>query len=115
MRSKPGTYKEYHTSLDNFKLRTKSGLSGGFKIAKTAIQNLLNLNTLKIEKKRLTKGIKPKCKFICEPNLGKRGLYNLLGIRLVGNSASKLKKVENFLTFYNTLMVLITYKRFLSI
>ena len=91
MRSKPGTYKEYHTSLDNFKLVTKSGLSGGFKIAKTAIQNLLNLNTLKIEKKRLTKGIKPKCKFICEPNLGKRGLYNLLGIRLVGNSASKTK------------------------
>ena len=101
MRSKPGTYKEYHTSLDDFKLVTKSGLTGGFKIAKTAIQNLLNLNTLKIEKKRLTNGIKPKCKFICEPNLGKRGLYNLLGIRLVGNSASKTKsrKLLDFLQY----------------
>ena len=34
-------------------------------------------------------------------NLGKRGLYNLLGIRLVGNSASKTKsrKLLDFLQY----------------
>ena len=37
-RSKYGEYKEYHTSLDNFKLVTIKGLTGGYKVAKTSIE-----------------------------------------------------------------------------
>ena len=40
-RSKYGEYKEYHTSLDDFKLVTKKGLSGGFKVAKKSVEILL--------------------------------------------------------------------------
>ena len=36
-RSKFFEYPEYHTSLDNFKLVTKKGIYGGFKVAKEAI------------------------------------------------------------------------------
>ena len=37
-RSKYGEYPEYHTSLDNFNLVTEKGISGGFRVAKTAIE-----------------------------------------------------------------------------
>ena len=51
-----GKYPEYHTSLDNFDLVNIKGLSGGFKILKTAITILLNL-------------IVPKVKILCEPQM----------------------------------------------
>ena len=41
-KSKYGSYKEYHTSLDDFKFVTKKGLTGGFNVAKQAIINLDN-------------------------------------------------------------------------
>ena len=63
-RSKYGTYPEYHTSLDNFDLVTFRGISGGYSVAKEAIKILL-------------KNIYPKSKTICEPQLGKRGLYKI--------------------------------------
>ena len=62
-RTKYGKYPEYHTSLDNFNLVTLKGISGGFKVAKTAIEILL-------------KKIVPKNKILCEPQIGKRGLYD---------------------------------------
>ena len=64
-RTKYGSYPEYHTSLDNFDLVTIKGVTGGFKVAKTAIEILL-------------KNIYPKNKLICEPQMGKRGLYPTL-------------------------------------
>lgn len=67
-RSKFVEYPEYHTSLDDFKLVTKKGLYGGFKVAKEAIT-------------RLQKYIIPKSKVTCEPQLGKRGLYNNTSIK----------------------------------
>ena len=63
-RSKYGTYPEYHTSLDNFDLVTLKGISGGYKVAKEAMKIIL-------------KNIYPKSKTICEPQLGKRGLYKI--------------------------------------
>jgi len=64
-RTKYGMYPEYHTSLDNFDFVTLKGVMGGFSVSKTAIKTLL-------------KNIYPKNKFICEPQMGKRGLYPTL-------------------------------------
>tara|TARA_Y100000590_G_scaffold466111_1_gene640438 strand:+ start:1074 stop:2369 length:1296 start_codon:yes stop_codon:yes gene_type:complete len=67
-RSKPNLYKEYHTSLDDFNLVTQKGIVGGFAVAKTAI-NILLEKTI------------PKNLVLCEPQMGKRGLYNTLSMK----------------------------------
>lgn len=65
-RSKYGTYPEYHTSDDNFNVLTKKGLKGSIDVLVNTIDE--------VEKTDF-----PKAKFICEPNLGKRGIYPTLG------------------------------------
>ena len=67
-RTKYGKYPEYHTSLDNFKLVTLKGITGGFNVAKEAIKIILN-NTY------------PKSNILCEPHMGKRGLYPTLSTK----------------------------------
>ena len=64
-RTKYAEYPEYHTSLDNFNIVTIKGCSGGFNVAKKSIEILL-------------KRIYPKYKMMCEPQMGKRGLYPTL-------------------------------------
>ena len=79
-RTKYGKYPEYHTSLDNFDLVTKKGIQGGFNVAKEAI-------------KILTQKIIPKNRILCEPQMGKRGLYPRL-------STKDLKKIiRNYMSF----------------
>ena len=82
-RSKYGEYPEYHTSLDNFKLVTFKGILGGFKVAKKAIEILL-------------KKIIPKNIIICEPNMGKRGLYPTLSTT---KSKPNTQKLMDFLQY----------------
>ena len=67
-RSKYGEFPEYHTSLDNFNLVTLKGCIGGFNVAKKSIEILLER-------------IYPKCKIMCEPQMGKRGLYPTLSTK----------------------------------
>ena len=67
-RTKYGEYPEYHTSLDNFNVVTLKGVMGGYKVAKEAIKLLL-------------KKIIPKNKILCEPQMGKRGLYPTLSTK----------------------------------
>jgi aminopeptidase-like protein len=67
-RSKYGEYPEYHTSLDNFSLVTLKGCVGGFNVARKSIEILLER-------------IYPKCKIMCEPQMGKRGLYPTLSTK----------------------------------
>ena len=82
-RTKYGEYPEYHTSLDNFNLVTLKGLTGGFNVAKKSIEVILE-------------NIYPKFKVLCEPQMGKRGLYPLLS----SQKKSNLKKsYMNFLQY----------------
>jgi len=85
MRSKYGTYKEYHTSLDNLKkVVTPKGLQGGYSMIKNAI------NTIEKNKYYVTT-------FLCEPHMSKRNLYPSIG---------KKKHVSKFT---KTMMNVITY------
>ncbi len=85
-RSKFFEYPEYHTSLDDFKLVTEKGINGGFKVAKEAIKILMN----KIIPKSLT---------ICEPRLGKRGLYKNLSIKSNYSYGNITKNLLSFLQY----------------
>ena len=78
-----GKFPEYHTSLDNFDLVNIKGLSGGFKILKTAITILLNL-------------IVPKVKILCEPQMGKRNLYPHLSLK---KNNHQIRNYMNFLQY----------------
>ena len=84
-RTKYGEFPEYHNSLDNFNLVTIKGLEGGYKIAKQAILNIDNK-------------ILPVSKYLCEPQLGKRGLYKLLSQKNIVDNQD-CWKILDFLQF----------------
>ena len=100
MRTKYGTYPEYHTSLDNFNLVTAKGLKGGFTIVKKAISILMNNNikneVTAVKDNKIKKSNFPKNLILCEPQMGKRGLYPLLGTKKA-NSFSR--NLMNFLQY----------------
>jgi len=83
MRTKYGEYKEYHTSLDNLDFISQEGLSGGYAVHEKAI-NILENNLCY------------KTTVLCEPQLGKRGLYPLLGTK---NSQKEVRLMMNILAY----------------
>jgi len=83
MRSKYGCYPEYHTSLDDLDFVTPKGLFGGYQVLKRSIECLELNETLKAT-------------ILCEPNLGKRGLYPKLSTK---NNPSNARVIINFLTY----------------
>ena len=103
MRSKYGTYPEYHTSLDNFNLVTEKGLEGGFKIARRAIAILMNsdLKNKKFNVKKVQRKNKliPRNLILCEPHMSKRGLYPSLNTKKVSQYKKKSVNFMNFLQY----------------
>ena len=85
MRSKYGTYPEYHTSLDTLgKVVTPKGLNGGYNILKLAIET--------IEKNSYYES-----KFLGEPYLSKRKLYPTTSIK--NNVSKELRKIMHILSY----------------
>ena len=63
LRTKHGKYPEYHTSLDKIgTVVTKKGLNGSYNIYKKCIETI-------------ERDLIPVSKILCEPQMGKRGLY----------------------------------------
>lgn len=82
-RSRFHTFKEYHTDRDNLDFITEVGLKNSYNVLKNIIDALEN------------KKFYPKNKYLCEPNLGKRGLVSTLGKKFQG----KNKITKNFLAY----------------
>ncbi|MEJ7759165.1 MAG: DUF4910 domain-containing protein [Gemmatimonadaceae bacterium] len=80
MRSGYNSYSEYHTSLDDLSLITAAGLAGGFDALRKCIELLENNHTYRATT-------------LCEPQLGKRGLYPTLGTRGSGFTVRALTNV----------------------
>lgn len=83
MRSKHGTYPEYHTSLDDLSFVTASGLEGGLRIHQNAIK-ILEKNTI------------IKNTVLGEPQLGKRGLRPNIGEK---DNLYKFKTLMDILSY----------------
>jgi len=82
-RSKYGEYPEYHTSLDDLTLISPEGLEGAFNVLQKCLFLLENNLTYKT-------------KTLCEPQLGKRGLYPTLSTR---ESGIRVRDMMNLIAY----------------
>jgi len=83
LKSKYGTYPEYHTSLDNLDFVSSQGLSDSYEAFKECL-------------KLIEKNKKYKIKCLGEPQLGKRGLYPTISTK---SSTNEVKSMMNFISY----------------
>ena len=87
MRSKYGTYREYHTSLDNLNFVSEEGLEGSYEIHKKCIDVL--------EKNKKYKSTKT-----CEPHLSSRNLYHeISNINFYKKNKGQIKTILDFIIY----------------
>jgi aminopeptidase-like protein len=83
MRSKFGEYPEYHTSLDDLNFVTPSGLEGGFKALRRAIEVI-------------ERNVYLQATIIGEPNLGQRGLYPTISRNKLDGKIRTMKHILSY-------------------
>jgi len=83
MRSKYGEYSEYHTSADDLAVISPEGLNGSYSVYTQCIEALENNKIYRTE-----------C--LCEPQLGKRGLYPTISYK---GSADKVRSMRDFIAY----------------
>ena len=99
-RSKYGSYPEYHTSLDVLgNVVTSEGLQGGYNVLRRSIEIL--------ENNRI-----PRMTVLCEPQLGKRGLYPDLSIK---GSADKVQLMMDFISWCDGTKTLLEISEILNV
>tara|TARA_B100000787_G_scaffold136046_1_gene104811 strand:+ start:1216 stop:2493 length:1278 start_codon:yes stop_codon:yes gene_type:complete len=82
-RTKYGQYPEYHTSLDDLTVISPTGLHGGYEKLMKAIELLEKNNYYKVN-------------VLCEPQLGKRGLYPTISTKETG---AIVRDMMNFIAY----------------
>ena len=85
-RSKFGSFKEYHNSLDNFKLVTKKNMKDSFKVMRSTIDLIM-------------KSERPVATKFCEPFLQKYQLHESINLKRKGKKAEKIKNLLNFVQY----------------
>jgi len=80
MRSKYLCYAEYHTSLDDLSLVTAAGLQGGYDVVKQILECLEFNDVLRST-------------VLCEPQLGRRGLYPTISTKDTGQQVETMMNV----------------------
>jgi aminopeptidase-like protein len=93
MRSKYGTYPEYHTSADNLDFISPQGLQGAFEALCKCLSLIEANHTYKVT-------------FPCEPQLGRHGLYPTLSTLGSGASVQTIKNVLAYADGHHDLIAL---------
>jgi aminopeptidase-like protein len=83
IRTKYGKYPEYHTSLDDLSFISAEGLQGGYEAVRRCLEILEHNYTYKV-------------KVLCEPQLGKRGLYPTISTK---DSGAQVRNMMNFIAY----------------
>lgn len=91
MRSKYAEYPEYHTSLDDLNLVTPGGLNGGYTALRRSIEVIEHNVNLRVT-------------VLCEPQLGKRGLYPTLSTKASGEQVRAMMNLISYCDGTRTLL-----------
>ena len=84
LRTKHGMYPEYHTSLDKIgTVVTKKGLNGSYNIYKSCIETI-------------EKDLIPVSNILCEPQMGKRGLYPNISTKIPANRTRLMMNILSY-------------------